>query len=370
MIEKIEAYISRGRTDKAIDALLEETQNMSDRILHNEALLISSRYQNYISGYTTGAVSLEEGNSELARISQSILNMLNKIASDFIEEKSISSLERENINITVGGDLVVFENDSKDFLKLVEIFAEKIGLNQGSSNRKSSYSERGLNRLLRKEEQRQKNIEKILAKSLNSISTSKQRINTSALDADWITEFFEVCQDFSNEKMQEIWAALLANEVDTPGQFSRRTLNTIKLLDSSEADLFTNLCSCIWNIEEAYFGNENMLIMDMDEEGRYSDETWGFDGSSLSKLEEIGLIHLSYFELDEKRKYQITFYGEKHNLKSKTKRKRLDVATLTKTGNEIFKVCGSKPNYNYYLSTIEYFENLGIISDKEINKSE
>ena len=99
----------------------------------------------------------------------------------------------------------------------------------------------------------------------------------------------------------------------------------------------------------------------MDSNGRYSDETWGFNGSFISHLEEVGLVYDSFLQLDSKRTYNATFFGKVHKLKTNLKEKQIDIVALTQVGVEIFNIVNPKSNNNYYKRTLEYFEKINIL---------
>ena len=219
---------------------------------------------------------------------------------------------------------------------------------------------RALMRVLNTESKRQLNIEQIVKKSIE-FSPDENATNQQP-EADWIADFFNACQDCSCEQMQTLWAKLLSGEVDKPGSFSRRTINAIKLLSVEEANLFTKLCANIWIQQEASLGMAMNVFMDMDDNGRYSDESWGFDGSKCVLLEQINIARMEDFELDIKREYNITFFGKKHKLKPLTDNQTIYVIALTPVGEELFKIAGVKPNQAYYQHTLQYFNDLGILA--------
>lgn len=214
-------------------------------------------------------------------------------------------------------------------------------------------------RLRLKEQRRQSNIDNIVAKAIEF--ARKGEASNNPTDPDWVVEFFNIAQDCSDENMQYLWAKLLANEIKNPNSYSRRTLTTIKLLNPYEALVFTKLCCCIWDLEESHFGREKMLIKDMDSNGRYSDETWDFNGSFISHLEEVGLVYDSFLQFDDKKMYNATFFGKKHQLKAKLKEQQIDVVALTQVGEEVFKIIKIIPNKDYYKATIQYFEDVNIL---------
>lgn len=97
-------------------------------------------------------------------------------------------------------------------------------------------------RLVQVEVRRQKNIEAITQMAFEELPETASKELPSA---DWISDFFNFSQDVSDEQLQAIWARLLAGEVSNPGQFSTRTLQTLKTMASREASLFSTYCSTL-----------------------------------------------------------------------------------------------------------------------------
>lgn len=212
---------------------------------------------------------------------------------------------------------------------------------------------RAMNRVLQTEVRRQLNIDQIVKKAIDFLPESTK--TTESVDSDWIADFFNICQDCSHETLQFLWAKLLADEVDRPGRYSRRTIHTIKLLNVEEANLFTKLCCCVWNISEDSAGTSKALIMDTDKAGRYSDSTWDFDGAKITLLEHIDLAEYQFFDLDIRKSYEFDFFSKKHFIKPQSDDERLEIVTLSPVGEELFDICGSVPNEEYYNITLKYF---------------
>jgi hypothetical protein len=90
--------------------------------------------------------------------------------------------------------------------------------------------------------------------------------------------------------MQSLWAKVLAGEANSPGTYSKRTVNFLGSLDKTDANLFTSLCGFGWGV-----GNIIPLIFDSREQ-IYNNQ--GINYSTLSHLDDIGLVsfnHLSGF---------------------------------------------------------------------------
>jgi len=76
-------------------------------------------------------------------------------------------------------------------------------------------------------------------KSLKAIAAIQMQRSPAAQwvfpDEDWLAELVETCKDTSHPTLQDIWARLLAGELETPGRCSTRTLRLVKGLSVDEA---------------------------------------------------------------------------------------------------------------------------------------
>lgn len=216
------------------------------------------------------------------------------------------------------------------------------------------YDQRINTRLAIKETLRQKNIDTIIAKALRFPKTENP--SHEDVDLDWMSHFFDSAQDTSNEDMQYIWAKILANEVDEPNSFSRRTINTIKIIDPEEAQLFTLLCNCLWELlpEDTMF--DRVLFKNSTNEGKFSDASWGFNEESLKHLVDIGLIHETYIILEKDIEYDVMYRGNKHILCTNNNAIEVEVVRLSNIGSEIFDVVMTEPNMEYYKHTLNFFK--------------
>ena len=108
-----------------------------------------------------------------------------------------------------------------------------------------SLEEKGLNRneaqstvvsMLIKESQKLHNKEAVEQKA-NTIEGFKEE-DKKKVDKDWLTRFYSIAEDVSDETMQNLWAQILAGEVKRPKSYSLRTLDFLRLLSPEEAKLF------------------------------------------------------------------------------------------------------------------------------------
>lgn len=141
-------------------------------------------------------------------------------------------------------------------------------------------------RLFSQEVRKQQNIEAIVDKAYEELK-NEESVSNEPVDEDWIVRFFNSVEDVSNEKLQEIWAKILAGEIKKPRSSSLRTLDLLKNQSVNEAILFEKVSSCIIRSgEKALIPNEPDLWKAQDV--KFSD---------LIALSDAGIINLSLVSL-------------------------------------------------------------------------
>ena len=125
-------------------------------------------------------------------------------------------------------------------------------------------------------------MEDITAKALPHLD---EKATPDSMENDWLVNFFDKSRIVSDNEMQELWSRVLAGEANTPGTYSRRTVNFLSDLDKAEAELFAKLCGFGWMISDVV-----PLVFDYHEEiyNRH-----GISFNTLNHLESIGLIQFS-----------------------------------------------------------------------------
>ncbi|MGP8936759.1 DUF2806 domain-containing protein [Enterobacter soli] len=221
--------------------------------------------------------------------------------------------------------------------------------------------ERALRRTLNSQARKQRNIDSITIKAAKEIDSQAQN-DIELLDEDWINHFFNQCEDISDDMMQGLWARVLTGEAQKSGSFSKRTLNFLSTLDKRDAELITNLGSTVWN---QHISPLPMVFSYEDE----AIQKLGLDYDSLRHLESIGVITLgtmNYSVQFEKEYGYFTYYDKSIMMKIGTRKKNtfmpikqnsvdIGMVLLTNIGIELIRICGSKPDDNYFYSALKEF---------------
>lgn len=122
--------------------------------------------------------------------------------------------------------------------------------------------ERAQLRNISQEIKKQDNIEKVVDKASEFLEAETE-VSEEPVDTDWITRFFNCAGEVSNEKMQTIWAHILAGEVKKPGSFSLRTLETVRNISRKEAEIFQKVLRLVAydNRKTNYFISSDLELL-------------------------------------------------------------------------------------------------------------
>jgi hypothetical protein len=216
---------------------------------------------------------------------------------------------------------------------------------------------RAMTRFIAEEAKKQENMEKITEKAISHLEDSA---NPKEMEDDWIANFFDKCRIISDNEMQSLWAKVLAGEANSPGFYSKRTVNLLNSLDKKDANLFTSLCSYVFFVHDEVVP----LIFDFQYQ-IYSEK--GIDFGILTHLDNIGLINfknIGGFVLNiPTKRINIFYYGKPLNLefqKDGNNQLELGTAMFTQVGEELFRICGSKPLDGFIDYIIKKWSAMGI----------
>jgi hypothetical protein len=224
--------------------------------------------------------------------------------------------------------------------------------------------QRALVRFVGEETRKQINIESITVKAIKNLNNNA---NPNAIENDWIANFFDKCKLISDNEMQELWAKVLSGEANTPGTYSKRTVNFLHSLDKSDALLFTNLCSYCWMI-----GGIVPLIYEV-QDNIYTQK--GINFGSLKHLDDIGLVSFGnlagYKRMGFPEKVTVFYYGKPINIqfnKKENNEMNIGKVLLSKIGQELAPIVGSKPIDEFLDYVLKKWVDMGFIIYSDLPK--
>lgn len=231
-----------------------------------------------------------------------------------------------------------------------------LGSEEGYRPANASIAERAEHRARKLSSQYQSNIETIYA---IAISHTPSDVTGADLDPDWVHQFFKLAEQIHNRNMQELWGRILANEITSPGNFSLRTLSTLKQLTHKEAQMFEKALTIAVTIN----GDSKLKLLigyryargvgrlfRKSEGATIAFSLFGLPYSSILTLMDAGLLHRSEFEtgeLNSKNPVNFTLAGTKRRLTPKHGHSLLSYYRLTSTGDELAQLVRPKPDQEY-----------------------
>jgi len=224
--------------------------------------------------------------------------------------------------------------------------------------------QRGIVRFIEEQGRQQENMESVTEQSIPEL---KEDAKPEDIENDWLASFFEKCRLVSDKEMQSLWAKLLAGEANSPGTFSKRTVEQISNLDKSDAQLFTSLCGFGWVI-----GDIVPLVYDVEQE-IYNEK--GIYFNSLKHLDDIGLITFNDLGGFVRKKFPkfitVFYYGTPINIEfnqDEDNKLQIGKVLLSKAGQELAPICGSVKSDEFMEYVLNEWLKLGYAISSPLRK--
>lgn len=204
----------------------------------------------------------------------------------------------------------------------------------------------------------QQNIENITKKAIPFLNEDAK---PELLDEDFLRFVVDRARIVSDDDMQTIWSKIISGEANTPGSFSKKTVEIVSYLSKEDAALFSRFCSHIWNI------GKPTVVVKLKYENNPEKCHISFD--EFNHLEDLGLISFNsfsgYVQKGEFNEGSVEYFGFPLylNFSDAAKKDQLSVgnAILTKAGTELSRIAGAQPSSRIFIDTIEYWQAQGII---------
>ncbi len=195
------------------------------------------------------------------------------------------------------------------------------------------------------------NFLKIAKKADKYYSERSHDVRADKYDFDWFVRFYETVGNISDEKMQDIWAKILAGEINCPSAYSLRTIDVLKNISKDEADLFCSACVHSFSSGVNFFLPNNNSYL----------EHCGITYRDVMLLSEYGLIYNDdniVIEKNFSQKMEPFVYSEHCVLCVASKDKEVRTVSIkqfpfTKVGRELARVIGKISAYKDDLIVLE-----------------
>ena len=147
--------------------------------------------------------------------------------------KAIAQAEDEIARLRAGAICLPFDSAklAEGSPALTPVATDEISMATAHSHAADAFTGNAV-RLLRKEV----NVGKAVTKAGEILLSDAGSVPDREPDADWLERWRDNAGAVSSEKMQGLWAQVLAREVRAPGSLSLRTLDVLRNLDSQDAE--------------------------------------------------------------------------------------------------------------------------------------
>jgi Protein of unknown function (DUF2806) len=205
-------------------------------------------------------------------------------------------------------------------------------------------------RLMLEEMRNQENMESITEKAIPLLN---ENADASTIDDDWTANFFDKCRTVSNEEMQQLWAKILAGEVNNPGAFSSRTVSLLADFEKRDAEALALVCS--YGVGD---GNELPLIF------HYAPEIYKIHGrllwDSMHRLKDLGLLRFSLLgdfytpaNDTDNRIMTVRYFGKEFKFHVPSMQFKSGMVEMTLMAKELAQVSGATEIEDFF----EYLQN-------------
>ncbi len=205
----------------------------------------------------------------------------------------------------------------------------------------------------------QRNLENIIDEAAPLMTEDSE---PETIDHDWMANFISKAQLISNAEMQNLWARILAGEANTPGSFSKRTVNFLNDFDKFDAETFQLVCRYACRVN----GKPFPYIHNINSEPYTRHD---LTSRRIAHLENIGLVEtmIPHFSATPTGPNYILEYNKKQvTVPFNNSYGPLPIGHVyfSKTGRELYSLCNSEPVDGLFDQIINFLDKeyaLGII---------
>ena len=286
-----------------------------------------------------------------------------------LEPYQIRRLARARANETAITEAAKTEASIKAAQALTALDHRTLRLIPGISQ---DVADRVTRRLVYQEVARQHNLDEVITHAVEALPAS---VNQEQPDADWTARFFNIASDVSDEQMQTLWGKILAGETAIPGTYSLRTLEVLRNITKSEAELFAQACSLVAG-DNAFVlqipSTRVGMLMEVDEAAL---SRFNLSFACRTRLAEAGLMTLAEITLDAKamRKEPANFFYNGKYIRfelmdplppatglSQIPPSNLPVVSFTEAGRSLGTLIPNNFNEDYVNLLIERYRLYGV----------
>lgn len=215
-------------------------------------------------------------------------------------------------------------------------------------------AERAQQRQLFEAMRQEDNLESVLEIAAKEV-LSIDMVSDDPVDDDWITRLFNIVKDVNSKEMQYLWGKILAGQIATPGSFSLRTLEIVRNMSRTDAEIFQRVLPFIIRYNKTYFISSDTEL----------NKHYGLRYSDILALDECGLMNSSgmvSLHLNISDNMQVQYYTNERVMITKNrdngqKKISFGVFSLSNVGIELYNILQHSINTDYFIDFTKEVRN-------------
>jgi hypothetical protein len=135
------------------------------------------------------------------------------------------------------------------------------------------------------------NIKDITIKAAEQILLNDTDVSEDTdVEEDWFYKFYDFAGQVSDDSVQEIWAKILAGEVNSPGSYSKRTLSILSNLSKQDAELLVKIKNLLITVGGRFYFPTYFTTAE-------EQELLNITYEDILMLQEVGILYESSSQL-------------------------------------------------------------------------
>ena len=187
--------------------------------------------------------------------------------------------------------------------------------------------------------------DRVLSIAAKASEDLKDHVDLDRVDLDWREAFLANAARITSKQMQDVWARLLAFEINDPGSFSIQTVNIVANIGRRDAQLFANLCRFAWTLGRNY---REPIVFSMQESANLSEfANLALTHAAFVNLESLGLISIDDHSIRLSEGEEVLTYADCTKVRFKAVKYQpmlpLGLVAFTRAGRELASIVDAPP---------------------------
>lgn len=261
-------------------------------------------------------------------------------------EKEVESIKSGSARLQINSEVELIQDHATDNQGGVE---PKLNVSELAT----SVANADLSESIRKEA----NVARSVMVAEDILSNDQQEPSDKPIEDDWLYSWRDSAGRVSASELQDLWGRVLAGEVKQPGSYSMRTLEFLKGLSKTEAELISKAARFV--IGQRIYRNKEKFL---EKEGLiFSHLLFLQDIGVLSGVEAVGL-NTTYKSIDADKFFLPLVASNKIMLlehEDQAKNVKAEVYLLTQVGIEVLKLASFQVDEEYFEAVAKDYAKQG-----------